>query len=186
MNRLAKAATALIVTTALSASSAGTAFANTTALETSDESSSFVSGKRSEEIKAGLDYVLQTKKPAVVRETSSTVEKEYEFSEGSTLTIVQDAKATIDVANPALSAGQDPNGFYIDMSPADQRSFINGGSALILASIGALMGPFAIAALPILGSYITPQLEGLTCANKNRTMRFYYTLDGNAVSSRCI
>ena len=128
MNRLAKAATALLVTTALAASAAGTAFANPTARETSDESSSFVSGKRSEEIKAGLDYVLQTKKPAVVSETSSTIEKDYEFSEGSTLTIVQDAKAAIDVANPALSAGQDSTGFYIDMSPADQRSFINGAA----------------------------------------------------------
>lgn len=128
MNRLAKAATALLVTTALAASSAGTAFANPIARETSDESSSFVSGKRSEEIKAGLDYVLQTKKPAVVSETSSTIEKDYEFSEGSTLTIVQDAKAAIDVANPALSAGQDSTGFYIDMSPADQRSFINGAA----------------------------------------------------------
>lgn len=128
MNRLAKAATALLVTAALAASSAGTAFANPTARETSDESSSFVSGKRSEEIKAGLDYVLQTKKPAVVSETSSTIEKDYEFSEGSTLTIVQDAKAAIDVANPALSAGQDSTGFYIYMSPADQRSFINGAA----------------------------------------------------------
>ena len=128
MNRLAEAATALLVTAALAASSAGTAFANPIARETSDESSSFVSGKRSEEIKAGLDYVLQTKKPAVVSETSSTIEKDYEFSEGSTLTIVQDAKAAIDVANPALSAGQDSTGFYIDMSPADQRSFINGAA----------------------------------------------------------
>ncbi|KSU67037.1 hypothetical protein [Arthrobacter sp. NIO-1057] len=133
-----------------------------------------------------MNYVLQTKEPAAVRKNSSTVEQDYEFSKNSTLTIVQDAKAPIDVANPALSAGQDSNGFYIDMSPADQRSFINGGSALILASIGALMGPFAIAALPILGSNITPQLEGLACANDNKTMRFYYTLDGNAVSSRCI
>lgn len=128
MNRLAEAATALLVTAALAASSAGTAFANPTARETSDESSSFVSGKRSEEIKAGLDYVLQTKKPAVVSETSSTIEKDYKFSEGSTLTIVQDAKAAINVANPALSAGQDSTGFYIDMSPADQRSFINGAA----------------------------------------------------------
>ncbi|WP_190264621.1 hypothetical protein [Glutamicibacter nicotianae] len=128
MNRLAEAATALLVTAALAASSAGTAFANPITRETSDESSSFVSGKRSEEIKAGLDYVLQTKKPAVVSETSSTIEKDYEFSEGSTLTIVQDAKAAIDVANPALSAGQDSTGFYIDMSPADQRSFINGAA----------------------------------------------------------
>ena len=128
MNRLAEAATALLVTAALAASSAGTAFANPIARETSDESSSFVSGKRSEEIKAGLDYVLQTKKPAVVSETSSTIEKDYEFSEGSTLTIVQDAKAAIDVANPALSAGQDSTGFYLDMSPADQRSFINGAA----------------------------------------------------------
>ena len=75
-----------------------------------------------------MSYVLQTKKPAVVRETSSTIEKDYKFSEGSTLTIVQDAKAPVDVADPALSAGQDPNGFYIDMSPADQRSFINGAA----------------------------------------------------------
>ena len=128
MNRLAKAATALLVTTALAASSAGTAFANPTARETSDESSSFVSGKRSEEITAGLDYVLQTKKPPVVSKTSSTIEKDYEFSEGSTLTIVQDAKAAINVANPALSAGQDSTAFYIDMSPADQRSIINGAA----------------------------------------------------------
>lgn len=113
------------------------------------------------------------------------MKRDHEFSKGSTFTIVE-RNSRLNVADPALSAGQDSSGFYIDMSPADQRSFINGGSALILASIRALMGRFAIAVLPILGSCITPQLEGLTCANDNRTMRFYYTLDGNAVSSRCL
>ncbi|QIV86123.1 hypothetical protein [Glutamicibacter mishrai] len=132
-----------------------------------------------------MDYILKTKKPSAVRKTASRVERDYEFSKGSRFTIVE-RNSRLNVADPALSAGQDSSGFYIDMSPADQRSFINGGSALILASIGALMGPFAIAVLPILGSYITPQLEGLTCANDNRTMRFFYTLGGNAVSSRCL
>lgn len=45
------------------------------------------------------------------------------------------------------------------------------------------MRPFEIALVPILNSYIALQLEGLTCANDNRALRFYYTLDGNAVSS---
>lgn len=48
---------------------------------------------------------------------------------------------------------------------------------------GALMRPFEIAVLPILYAYITLQLDSLTRANSNRTMRLHYPLDGNAVSS---
>ncbi len=101
---------------------------------------------------------MNTRVPSAERKTAYGIERDYNFSRNSTLTVVERHKTQLNVATPALDSGQDSTGFYIDMSPADQRSFVNGGSALILGSIGALMGPFAVVALPVLGSYITPQL----------------------------
>ncbi|MGQ3384170.1 hypothetical protein [Glutamicibacter sp. TV12E] len=185
MKQIPRTATTFLIAIALVAGSAGTALADPADRNSLEPLTAENPEPQTAETKASLDYVQKTRKPTAVRKTTSGVERDYEFSKGSTFTIIE-RRSKLNVANPALGAGQDSTGFYIDMSPADQRSFINGGSALILASIGALMGPFAIAVLPILGSYITPQVEGLTCANDNRTMRFYYTLDGNAVSSRCL
>ena len=56
----------------------------------------------------------------------------------------------------ALNVGSDYNGQYIQFSPADQRSFLSGGSTLLLGSLGLLMGPLGALLLGSLG----PTLAG--------------------------
>lgn len=74
----------------------------------------------------------------------------------------------------------------ITLSPADQRSFVNGGSTLILGALGALMGPLGAIALGALGAAMGPQIEQHTCAANNKDMRIYYTLDGNVTDVMCV
>lgn len=131
----------------------------------------------------------QRVEPIAVRLTEAGVEKDYAFGTGSVLTVIE----TPAVAGggsagraAAINVGSDFNGQYIQFSPADQSSFINGGSTLLLGSLGLLLGPLGAVVLGALGAAIGPQIEQHTCAAQNKSIRFTYTLDGNITNSRCV
>ncbi|QYM64460.1 MULTISPECIES: hypothetical protein [unclassified Microbacterium] len=127
--------------------------------------------------------------PVDVRLTGNGVEKDYEFGRGSILTVIETPpipSGASDLMVAALSVGSDYNGQYIQFSPADQRSFLTGGSTLLLGSLGLLLGPFGALLLGSLGGAIGPQMEQLTCAAHNQSIRYNYTLDGNFTNVRCV
>lgn len=127
--------------------------------------------------------------PVDIRLTGAGVEKDYEFGEGSVLTVIESPQIPsggFDGKAGAISVGSDFNGQYIQFSPADQRSFVSGGSTLLLGSLGLLLGPLGALALGSLGAAIGPQIEQHTCAAKNKSIRFTYTLDGNFTNVRCV
>jgi hypothetical protein len=127
--------------------------------------------------------------PVDIRLTGAGVEKDYEFGRGSVLTVIESpplASGGFDGKAAAIKVGSDYNGHFIQFSPADQRSFLNGGSALLLGSLGLLLGPLGAFVLGSLGSAIGPQMEQLTCAARNKSIRYTYTLDGNFTNVRCV
>ncbi|UPL10650.1 hypothetical protein [Microbacterium sufflavum] len=136
-----------------------------------------------------LSSIDQRVAPDDVTLTDKGVAKEYGFGQGSVLTVFERPHASggsIDGRAAAVSVGSDYNGQYIQFSPADQRSFLSGWGGFMLGSLGLLMGPLGAVILGSIGSAIAPQIEQLTCAARNKSIRFTYTVDGNVTNARCV
>ncbi|EED6225504.1 hypothetical protein XM82_004564 [Salmonella enterica subsp. enterica serovar Haifa] len=128
-------------------------------------------------------------KPVDVRITDRGIEKAYELGNGSLLSVTRKPpvpRGSIDASAAAVSVGSDYNGHYIQFSPADQRSFLNGWSVFMLGSLGLVLGPLGAVVMGSIGSAIGPYMEQLSCASRNKSIRYTFTSDGNVTNVRCV